>query len=120
MTETVEAPEKIEFKCSACGMIEMCDYKGKAPPFIRNIAFTEEIYAMKDPFSPPPTGYESKKSLAEYLLVLGSDCTTCGRVVCKDCSFFYAKTYCLTCVAHQISEFPLEVQPKIRKLLSKA
>lgn len=109
-----------KFTCTSCNLTENCEEKlekGKSPSFVKNILVTEDVYVMKDPFNPPPTGYECKKSLSEYFLILGADCCTCGKPVCKDpkCSFFYAATYCLSCCAQRIADFPLEIQSKIRK-----
>jgi Cysteine-rich domain len=113
-TEQPDEPEKINFKCSACGMIEMVDYFGKCPPFTRNIELIEESYIMKDPFTAPPTRH-GKRSFTEYFIVLGSHCIICSLIVCKDCSLFYKSTFCYVCAEAEVSRFPLEIQSKIRK-----
>lgn len=117
-TEKPELP-KIPFKCESCGFVAVCNYKGTAPPFSRNIKFAEECYVMQDPFSPPP-GNASSKSNSEYFIVMGADCCNCSKVVCAagTCSLFYQKTYCCNCAYQTIASFPLEIQSKIRKIIS--
>lgn len=116
-----EEPELIKFVCDACSLSEMCNYKGKNPYFVKNINFTEDCYVMKDPFCPPP-GPDTKKSFTEYFLVLGADCSSCDKTVCRgvECSFFYGTTFCLNCAQVRIKEFPLEIQSKIRKQIANA
>lgn len=116
--QKVEIP-KIPFKCESCGFIAVCNYRGRAPPFSKNIKFAEECYIMQDPFSPPP-GNSSNKSNSEYFIVIGADCCSCSRIVCASnaCSLFYQKTYCCNCAYQAISTFPLEIQSKIRKIVS--
>lgn len=112
-----EKPELIEFKCGLCGMTEKCHYKGKRPPFAKKVQLQEDSYVMKDPFSPQP---DSRMASIEYMIVLGADCLMCEQKVCKgsECSFFYSKTFCRTCLHENIKQFPIEIQPKIRKQLS--
>lgn len=111
-----EPPPKIAFHCELCSFRADCDYKGTKPPFARNIEFLEPCYVMQDPFSPPP-GHLSSKSNSEYFIVIGADCGGCGRSVCAsaNCSIFYRKHYCGHCAHRALSEFPLEIQSKIRK-----
>ena len=118
-SEVVEKPkpeevEKINFKCSSCGMSEQIDYFGKNPPFTRNIELLEDVYIMKDPFTAPPSKY-GKRSFTEYFIVIGGHCTMCEAVVCKECSLFYKSTFCYNCAEDQVHRFPLEIQSKIRK-----
>lgn len=110
---------KIPFKCESCGFVATCNYKGTGPPFSKNIKFAEECYVMQDPFSPPP-GNASSKSNSEFFIVIGADCCDCSKVVCAAsiCRIFYRKTYCSNCAYHAISSFPLEIQSKIRKIIS--
>lgn len=110
---------KIPFKCENCGFVAVCNYKGTTPPFSKNIKFTEECYVMQDPFSPPP-GNATSKSNSEYFIVIGADCCSCTKVVCAatTCSLFYQKSYCFDCAHQSITSFPLEIQSKIRKILS--
>lgn len=110
---------KIPFRCESCGFVATCNYKGTAPPFSKNIKFAEECYIMQDPFSPPP-GNASSKSNSEYFIVIGADCCDCSKVICAAsiCSIFYQKTYCFNCAHQSISSFPLEIQSKIRKIIS--
>lgn len=107
------------FICDTCGFSETYHYKGKKAPFVQNIVFSEPYYVMKDPFGPPPSS-ESKKSSSEYFLILGTECTVCYRTVCRseDCSFYYHRTYCLPCADKYSSDFPQEVQTKLRKQLA--
>ena len=109
-----EQPEKIKFLCKECGMSELVDYYGKKPSFTKNIEFIEDSFIMKDPFSAPPTRH-SKRSYTEYFLVIGSNCRICEATFCKDCSIFFEKTFCYRCAYNHVTEFPLEIQSKIRK-----
>lgn len=114
-----EKPPKICFKCKSCAFAEWCDYKGMQPPFAKKVQFYEECYVMQDPFSPPP-GKSSDKSNSEYFIVLGSDCSSCRNSVCASgsCSIYYGQTLCLQCAYQNIARFPLEIQSKIKKLIS--
>ena len=115
-----EPEPRIEFSCSVCQLIKVtCHYYGTRPPFARKLQLTEDSYVMKDPFCPPPT---SGQPNPEYFLVVGVKCTICESPVCKspECSFYYGKTFCSQCTLQNIKEFPLEIQTKIRKQLSKA
>ena len=29
--------KKVQFQCELCGLCEMCQYKGTAPPFVKNL-----------------------------------------------------------------------------------
>lgn len=111
---TQEEPEKINFKCKSCAMSEEVDYFGKTPPFTRNIELLEDSYIMRDPFTAPPSRH-GKRSFTEFFIVLGSHCTVCDSVMCKDCALFYKNTFCYSCAESKISLFPLEIQSKIRK-----
>lgn len=113
--QTYAEPEKIQFRCSSCLMVELVNYFGKKPPFIKNIELLEDSFVMKDPFTAPPNKHTQKRSFSEYFIVIGSNCTICKNPVCKDCSVFYSKTFCYQCAQSQIHQFPLEVQSKIRK-----
>lgn len=112
---------KIQFNCANCPFSEQCEYKGRQPPFANKVKFLEECYVMQDPFSPPP-GKLSDKSSSEYFIVLGADCSSCGRTVCAagTCSIFYGKSFCLQCAYRMVKDFPLEIQSKIRKLVAAA
>lgn len=107
---------KIPFKCEECTFQIVCNYKGLKPPFAKNIQFQEDCYVMQDPFSPPP-GNLSAKSNSEYFIVIGVDCSACGRTVCSspNCSIFYRKSYCAHCAYQSVNQFPVEIQSKIRK-----
>lgn len=110
--------ELIDFLCSSCDLHEKCHYFGRTPPFANQIEFFEDCYVMKDPFSKQPTKLISR---SDYFLVLGSECSSCKKVVCKDieCSIYYKLSYCLTCAKENIKQFPIEVQGKISKALQK-
>jgi hypothetical protein len=110
-----DEPEKIQFRCSGCSMVELVNYFGKKPPFTRNIELLEDSFVMKDPFTAPPNKHNQKRSFTEYFIVIGCNCTICQSPVCKDCSVFYSKTFCYECAQSKIHQFPLEVQSKIRK-----
>jgi hypothetical protein len=117
--ETSKAPEqqpeeKIPFLCTECRMSELVHYYGKKPPFAKNVEFLEDSFIMKDPFSAPPTR-NGKRSFTEYFLVIGSRCSICDADFCKDCSIFYSKTFCIRCAHDHVSQFPVEIQSKIRK-----
>lgn len=118
-TDTKEDTPKIPFKCAQCNFTAACEYKGKKPPFAKNINFNEDSYIMQDPFSPPPSNL-SNKSNSEYFIVIGSDCVKCQKVVCSanTCSIFYGQTYCAQCANYFVTQFPLEIQSKIRKCFS--
>lgn len=109
-----EESERIRFTCSSCAMSELVDYFGKSPPFTRNIELLEESYVMKDPFTLPPSKH-GKRSFTEYFIVLGSHCSLCMKIVCKECSLFYKSTFCYPCSKSEVHQFPLEIQSKIRR-----
>lgn len=119
-TNKKEPPPKIPFKCTVCHFIASCDYNGKKPPFSKNVNFTEECYVMQDPFSPPPSNISSKSN-SEYFIVVGSNCVKCKSIVCSanTCSIFYGRTYCGNCAYECVTQFPLEIQSKIRKFFRK-
>ncbi|KAG4067179.1 hypothetical protein HA402_000170 [Bradysia odoriphaga] len=109
---------KPQFKCHNCDLNEEYDYFGKRPPFASRIQFNENCYVMKDPFSPAPE--QEKTTNSEYFVTLGADCVKCSRPICRgqECSFYYSKSYCLSCAGGVLSSFPLEVQSKIRKQIA--
>jgi len=96
------------FVCSVCHLSEHYHYKGRNPPFVREISFLEDCYVSKDSFAPQGEG---------LFLLLGSECTVCGRTVCQanTCSVFYSKRFCLPCAVRTITAFPPEMQQKIAK-----
>lgn len=106
--------EQIQFLCKECGMSELVHFYGKKPPFTRNIEFQEDSYVMKDPFTAPPSR-NGKRSYTEYFIVVGCKCRVCNGEFCKDCSVFYDKSFCYRCAHEYVTEFPLEIQCKIRK-----
>ncbi|KAG5670145.1 hypothetical protein PVAND_000427 [Polypedilum vanderplanki] len=112
--QNLQPAEKIPFLCRECKMSELVHYYGSKPPFVRNIEFLEDCYVMKDPFSAPPLK-NGKRSYTEYFLVIGSKCKICEEDFCKDCSIFYSNTFCIRCAHSQVSQFPVEIQSKIRK-----
>lgn len=113
-TEEEDLP-KPQFKCQNCDLNEEYDYFGKRPPFASRIKFNENCYVMKDPFSPAPE--LEKTTNSEYFIALGADCAKCNGPICRgqECSFYYLKSYCLSCAGGMLNAFPLEVQTKIRK-----
>lgn len=98
---------KEKFQCSYCTLNENYVYYGRQPPFNSKIKFKEECYIMKDPFSPSKYNF----------LVLGSKCSICSKVVChnQDCSLFFSKRFCFSCVRDHLSDFPKEIQLKFLK-----
>lgn len=112
--EEQKTEEKINFICKGCNLSESVHFFGKKPSFVKNIEFLEDTYVMKDPFSQPPTR-NGKRSFTEYYIAIGSNCAICNSSFCKDCSIYYSKTFCFSCAYHEVHQFPLEVQGKIRK-----
>ncbi|RZF45050.1 hypothetical protein LSTR_LSTR002011 [Laodelphax striatellus] len=101
-----------DFICSVCSLTEHFDYKGKQPPFQKQLVFQYDTYIMKDPFSLP-----SK----HQILVLGGDCIECSKQVCQnsECSIYYNRLYCLQCALKALHTFPKAVQTKLSKLKDK-
>lgn len=95
------------FECSICALEERYDYKGAKPPFARAIAYSEDCYIAKDPFSLPNKG---------EVLVLGADCSVCQKPICLGCSLFYVKRFCRSCAIENISRLPNQLQSKINHL----
>lgn len=100
-------PEKILFKCKNCDLKEKVDYKGSKPYFAKSVLLKEDSYVMKDPFSSTRKG---------QILIIGSDCSVCDQMVCQDkeCSIFYAKTFCILCAKNNMRYFPIAMQSKIK------
>ncbi|CAG9789150.1 unnamed protein product [Diatraea saccharalis] len=98
-----------DFKCASCNLNEKAHYKGTTPPFSRNVILKYSSYVMKDPFSPPGKG---------EIIVLGADCAICKKTVCisKECSLFYSKLFCLSCVYDSIDKFPVEIKSKVMQV----
>ena len=52
-----EDRKPIPFKCSICGLAEICHYYGRRPPFARGqIEYVEDTFCMMDPFTPRDKG----------------------------------------------------------------
>ncbi|XP_052781573.1 cysteine-rich DPF motif domain-containing protein 1-like [Mya arenaria] len=101
-----------EFLCSICSLKVNYDFFGTKPPFAKSILLMEDSYVMKDPFT------------SEIgIISLGSHCSLCTKSVCasQDCSIFYTKRFCMSCVNANLEEFPFEIQQEIknRKLKGK-
>ncbi|BFZ08277.1 hypothetical protein BsWGS_11316 [Bradybaena similaris] len=92
------------FTCSSCDFTVDYHYKGRKPPFAKNIVLLEDCYIMKDPFS-----------TSGGFICVGGNCSLCGCSVCmsNDCSLFYTRRLCLKCAGKNIKEFPLELQQEI-------
>jgi len=60
--------------------------------------FLEDVYMISDPFC-----------AKQRPVALGSDCQSCGKMVCPDCSLFYTKRFCLACCRREASSFPLQL-----------
>ena len=82
--EAEEAKRKpIPFKCSVCGLNELCHYFGRKPPFARGqIEYVEDTFAMMDPFCPREKGRPN-------FLTIGGKCRYCDNEVCVDCRFCF-------------------------------
>ena len=103
--------KKVQFQCELCGLCEMCQYKGTAPPFVKNLLeFTESCYVMVDPF----TARQSR--FGNNFLVLGGECDACHVTVCVECSIYFTMRFCVKCAQFNINEFPKDVQSRIVKL----
>ncbi|MPC84466.1 Cysteine-rich DPF motif domain-containing protein 1 [Portunus trituberculatus] len=99
------------FLCENCGLRETYHYYGQQPPFHRGVTFLEDCYFIRDPF----------QSQANCSLLLGSECTSCSKVVCQaaSCSLYYSARYCVTCAEANQKEFPREMQQRISKMQDK-
>ena len=76
-----EDRKPIPFKCSVCGLNEVCHYFGRKPPFARGkIEYVEDTFAMMDPFCPREKG-------RPHFLTIGGKCRYCDNEVCVDCRF---------------------------------
>lgn len=95
------------FGCSLCHLEERYDYKGQKPPFSKAVAYLEDCYIAKDPFSIPNRG---------DVLVMGSDCSVCNKPVCLGCSLFYCKRFCRICAVQKIDNFPPQIRAKVNNL----
>jgi Cysteine-rich domain len=61
----------VPFKCNSCGLAEHCHYFGKTPNFVKKqVAFFEDTYVMKDPFTPRLQGKAN-------FLMIGGVCHSC-------------------------------------------
>lgn len=105
--ETEEDPGGV-VSCSKCNFEERYHYKGKKPPFAKSFVFLEDAYIMKDPFSPPGKG---------QCLMIAGDCSMCNKSVCcsSECSIFYVKRFCMSCVRKNLGYFPPLITNKIKK-----
>ena len=82
--EAEEAKRKpIPFKCSVCGLNELCHFFGRKPPFARGqIEYVEDTFTMMDPFCPREKGRPN-------FLTIGGKCRYCDNEVCVDCRFCF-------------------------------
>ncbi|XP_077867015.1 cysteine-rich DPF motif domain-containing protein 1-like [Saccoglossus kowalevskii] len=98
------------FICEQCGLSTSYDYYGKAPPFSKSIVIMEDAFVVRDPFT------SDRKPL-----ILGSHCSLCNKVICMavNCSLFYTKRFCLSCVQENIEEFPMEIQQELAKKIKR-
>lgn len=107
MESIVEGSARGMFMCEICGMSTPFTFFGQKPPNTRAIVLLEESYVLKDPFSPDK----------DKFIILGSSCTLCRKVVCvgTDCSLFYTKRFCLSCVRENLDQFPQQIQAELAK-----
>ncbi|XP_005092263.1 cysteine-rich DPF motif domain-containing protein 1 [Aplysia californica] len=98
----------LPFSCSYCDFAVDYHYKGRKPPFAKNILMLEDCYVMKDPFS-----------TSGGFISVGGMCSLCARNVCmaNTCSLFYTQRFCLNCVADRLEEFPQEIQQEVSQRL---
>jgi len=103
---TTNKSTKGVFTCNICKSEFPYEYFGTKPPFHPRVIFLEEVYAMKDPFTPEPKP-----------LCLGSLCSLCQSSVCVSpkCSLFYTKRFCFQCVKDNLEEFPDQIQKEYLK-----
>ncbi|XP_078474643.1 cysteine-rich DPF motif domain-containing protein 1 isoform X2 [Lampetra planeri] len=96
-----------QFVCTVCKLHAPYNYYGRKPFYAKALELKEDSYTCQDPF-------ETERG---QLLVLGSNCSLCQRVVCtsQDCSLFYTRRFCLECIKQHISEFPAEIQFELKK-----
>lgn len=105
--EKTPVDEGGQFTCALCQFSERYHAHGSSLPFARGVVFNEDAYAMRDPFVP------YGKNL---FMFLGAACSSCERLVCIQCSFFYAKRFCRECAVKHVHLFPAEVQKKVSEL----
>ncbi|KAG8223229.1 hypothetical protein J437_LFUL003580 [Ladona fulva] len=107
------------FVCISCGLEEHYHYRGKHPPFATSIKCLDTSYVMRDPFAPakPSSSSRRHKEVNEPFLILGGDCKSCKRPVCRDpeCSIFYQHHYCLSCASKNYNKFPVNIQRKLKR-----
>jgi hypothetical protein len=139
-TTTNERKSQV-FECHLCKIYSTYDYYGSKPLTERklsietnnpiynkketissdknlikrdNLTLLEKAYICDDPFSEIRTN---------NYLILGAKCSSCHKMVCVDseCSiFYYTKRFCLACCKNiSKSEFPLEINEEIEKILNK-
>ncbi|XP_070557576.1 cysteine-rich DPF motif domain-containing protein 1-like [Ptychodera flava] len=107
----VERNKKIgTFTCELCNLHAPYEYFGNSPPFTKSVLLLEDVFVMRDPFT-----------TERKLLILGSHCSLCNKVICvgQSCSLFYTKRFCLPCAFDNIQEFPTEIQQELVKKSSK-
>lgn len=94
------------FLCCVCGFSCSYDCFETRAPFSHHMVFLEKAYLLKDPF----VEYED-------VICLGSDCTICGKSVCKgnSCSIFFTKRFCIHCFQTVSHAFPEEVRAKVER-----
>lgn len=101
---TEQVKEKPLFTCSLCNLSENYDYYGTNPPFCKGIIFKEQSYIMKDPFSS-----STNTAPSGNFILLGTNCASCNEMICQDCSLFFTKTLCDSCVNVNKHLLPQEV-----------
>lgn len=95
------------FECAICHWSESYHGHGSNISFARAIVFNEDAYVMRDPFTP---------WAHNAFVFLGAPCSMCQKLICVNCSVFYAKRFCSGCATENLQHFPVEVQKKIQQL----
>eukprot|EP00301_Raphidiophrys_heterophryoidea_P026664 c925_g1_i1.p1 GENE.c925_g1_i1~~c925_g1_i1.p1 ORF type:complete len:113 (+),score=13.24 c925_g1_i1:16-354(+) len=108
----MEVKPRKRFRCELCPLDTPCDYFGRRPPFNTNIVFFEDTYVLR----------VADGATKPKLLILGSRCSECARVVCVSpaCSIYYTKRYCAHCAHKYIAEFPPRMRTEIERNMGPA
>jgi hypothetical protein len=98
-------PEYFQFQCALCSL----DVRARFGDLkIGKLEYPGEVYYTRSPFR--EYDRTKKVTLRDYV-VCGSKCSMCFRDVCVkiQCSFYYEKNYCITCIMQNRANFPDKV-----------